>query len=582
MGRNQCQETMTALQSPNLSGRLLSLSLAGEMEDTQARLLPAILGSATKMHTLDLGERKWVTAGRQASWWHEKATGIHRDPPSPEPCLSGGTIRNMWISMASNSTLTFLNLKHRNIQNMGATHLSIYLERWPGLTHLNLSTNMIGNSGASHLSKAISEESSPLRHYDISFNDIGESGLKALADNMPTDTIETLNLKMCLFSNRTVPEAIVALSRCLGRCTSLTKLNLAHLALGDEGTSTLMPNLLAHPNLTHMDFRGNWTSDRGIQDIASLVQHNTALRSLKMVTSPADGTPAYIVAGSEGQTNSHLRSLDWSHTDLNQRCIEAPRGLAVALSQYRGLTDLRLVNNGLNPASMVLLAKSLKSSSQLSHIDVSCNHAGPISAGILARHHPHLQTIILRGCGMGKRAAADLGRGIAKCSILSTLNVSGNDLKNDGIATLLREAPTSITHLDLSRTGTGTGGATGLEGALQRLHISNLDISDNLLNDQGSRALQGDKGVLRKLTQLSIGCNLTSEAGAADLLLHLSTSTTLRQLDLSGHWQDGRKPAWTPELANMRDGCIITGVPPPELIEHPHHREAPRVTYTRS
>ena len=231
---------------------------------------------------------------------------------------------------------------------------------------------------------------------------------------------------------------------------------------------------------------------------------------------------------------------------------------------------------------MAHLAKSLKSSPQLSYIDVSCNHTGPISAGILARHHPLLQTIILRGCGMGKRAAADLGREIAKCSILSTLNVSGNDLKNDGIYTLLRKAPTSITHLDLSRAGTGTGGAARLAEALQRLHIRNLDISHNNLNDWGSRALQGDKGVLRKLTQLSIGCNLTSEAGSVDLLLHLSTLTTLRQLDLSGHWQAGRKPAWTPELANMRDECIITGVPPPELTEHPHPREAPQFTFTHS
>ena len=75
----------------------------------------------------------------------------------------------------------------------------------------------------------------------------------------------------------------------------------------------------------------------------------------------------------------------------------------------------------------------------------------------------------------------------------------------------------------------GNRGATRLALAMRKeaCVLTSLDLSDNIVGDEGAQALAAALCTAARLTRLDLACNLVGDAGATALAAALGTLTSL-------------------------------------------------------
>ena len=97
-------------------------------------------------------------------------------------------------ALSFNSSLTTLDLRSNRLGNLGAASISQALSSNSTLTELNLYSNEIGNKGATAIAEAISINCS-LTTLDLEDNQIGDTGAASIAQALSTNfTFTTLDL----------------------------------------------------------------------------------------------------------------------------------------------------------------------------------------------------------------------------------------------------------------------------------------------------------------------------------------------------------------------------------------------------
>lgn len=158
--------------------------------------------------------------------------------------------------------------------------------------------------------------------------------------------------------------------------------------------------------------------------------------------------------------------------------------------------------------------------SNLEVLDLSRNGLGTVGAETLQRWWmlPKVNALSLNGCGLGVAGARLLARLPAR---LATLHIRDNGLGGEGLNALFGTAWTDLEEIDLGQNGIGPGGfaalsswvliraqrlalagnglgVSGVEG-LRRVfrleEVTNLDVSDNGLGDEGLRELLSDRTI---------------------------------------------------------------------------------------
>jgi serine/threonine protein kinase/hemoglobin-like flavoprotein len=408
------------------------------------------------------------------------------------------------------SSLEQLDFSNNRIRSKGVEFLtkSTHLKR---LKSLNLSRNHLTAGGVESLLRS----ELPLRHLDLSDNDLRTEGAEALSRGA-IKTLESLVLRGNLFGPDGI--AVLAVSSLFD---PVRKLDLARNTIGPSGAAALAVSKNLR-RLRTLVLGQNNLSRQGMELLLSSSGLET-LESLDISSNSLGPNGAMALASS--RLARRLRSLDIA----DNRIEDAGLASLIGTPQLTGLSFLRIAQNGLTPSGISLFDGSAL---QLEMLDLSNNPLGAqgvtqLSAAINKVRVNRLiaQHISISGEFMGELVKS--GRGNIVC-----LDASNNDLGIDGIESLSRTAESvSIRDLSLDRTWSGAEGVKAIVSSPNMINIIKLSISSNQIGDSGLMELVSRTG-LTNLQDLSIQDNRIGGEGAA-ILAASPLATRLKKLNIS-------------------------------------------------
>jgi len=169
--------------------------------------------------------------------------------------------------------------------------------------------------------------------------------------------------------------------------------------------------------------------------------------------------------------------------------------------------------------------------------------AGPAAKLLRRCQLEHLQ---LDSCKLGDGGAETLAAGLSAAPAhgfkLTTLNLTNNDIGDDGTRALAEALPRNqaLQTLNLGRNEIGDDGARALAEALPRNQaLQTLNLGRNEIGDDGARALAEALPRNQALQTLNLGRNEIGDDGARALAEALLRNQALQALDLDGNWNIG-------------------------------------------
>jgi hypothetical protein len=319
-----------------------------------------------------------------------------------EKCCIGPSLAS---SLTFNTTLTSLNLNHNPIGDAGVVALSSAIESPScGIKILSLSSMACSLEGVSALSKALKINrsitsfqigyldgicaplggalaSSPsLRHVTALFFELGESGIKDLANLLATNSLLTsLNLTYMSISH----EAGLEFSYALGSNTTLQSLYISPKSSGTyDSMLGIALGLQKNKHLTSLTLHSDL--DRQTRDaLIQAIRSNTSLKNLHVA--PAGFVESQCLAFFNALLETPASGLESIHMEhCNAKYSAARRFADVLRANSTKLRSISLINCFDIDSDMEDVAEGLAANEHVTYLNMSKGSLGSEGAKHLA------------------------------------------------------------------------------------------------------------------------------------------------------------------------------------------------------
>ncbi|XP_078022806.1 NACHT, LRR and PYD domains-containing protein 12-like isoform X3 [Epinephelus lanceolatus] len=488
--------------------------------------------------------------------------------------LSAGCCRPLTSALSSSSDLKELDLSCNYLMDQGAELLSDWLRKPQcRLKTLRLAGCQFTERGCAALGSSLKSNPAHLRVLDLTGNDLRDGDVTNLCEFLaePRCGLETLSLKSCWLSagccrpltsalssssdlkeldlswNYLMDQGAELLSDWLRKpqCR-LETLRLADCQFTERGCAALGSSLKSNPaHLRVLDLEDNDLTDGGVTKLCEfLAEPRCGLETLRLALCEFTERGCAALGSSLKSNPAHLRVLDLTGNDLRDGDVTK---LCEFLAEPRcGLETLSLNSCRLSAECCRPLTSALSSSSDLKELDLSWNDLMDQGAELLSdwlrKPQCRLETLRLAGCQFTERGCAALGSSLkSNPAHLRVLDLTGNDLRDGDVTNLcefLAEPRCGLETLSLNSCMLSAKRCRSLNSALSSSSdLKELDLSWNYLMDQGAELLSDwlRKPQCRLETLRLAGCQFT-ERGCAALGSSLKSNPAhLRVLDLTGN-----------------------------------------------
>ncbi|CAB4030054.1 NACHT, LRR and PYD domains-containing 14-like, partial [Paramuricea clavata] len=328
---------------------------------------------------------------------------------------------------------------------------------------LDLSRNEINSDDISKLRKAHNNGHCPnLTDLVLSGNNFGDEGASVLWDTLIKwfPKLNRLDVNKCKFTDQCIPKLVKALQ---DECCQLTVLLLLDNAIGDKGACMFFEDALTneHCKLTKLDLTRCKLTGQCIPSLCKALQdEHCQLTSLSLSSKGETciGDEGACMLFKDALTNEHckLTELDLDECSLTDQCIPS---LCNTLQDERcQLTVLSLGRNCISDVGACMLFEDALTNEHCKFTELDFTH-----------------------CVLTDRCIPSLCKALQDehCQ-LTSLSLSSNDIGDEGVCMLFKDAPTN-----------------------EHCKLTELNITGCLLTDQCipslSEALQDEHCVLTKL-----------------------------------------------------------------------------------
>mmetsp|Transcript_14088 Transcript_14088/g.23010 ORF Transcript_14088/g.23010 Transcript_14088/m.23010 type:complete len:526 (+) Transcript_14088:484-2061(+) len=234
---------------------------------------------------------------------------------------------------------------------------------------------------------------------------------------------------------------------------------------------------------------------------------------------------------------SSLQQLNLSHSGLRGEATFFLKMLSMALkAKSCCLKDLNLSNNSLGELGGERLGEALAANSSLQKLDLSLTDLGPEGGAAILRNIPsNLEELILSRNCLGEGCGEAIGDCIQNSNSLRRLVLVGNCLEGKSIAKALR-VNTSLRVLDLEYNNLSPDCYSALGDALQvNTSLLDLNLKFNLVGSEGGLAIARGLAVNKALNTLNMEQNNLGPGVGSELGKALARNSTLTTLLLGGN-----------------------------------------------
>lgn len=341
-------------------------------------------------------------------------------------------------------TKPFIDLKLRQLDLEDIRKLSLELTSNRVVTRLDLSYNNIGKDGAELLSRMLSSNTA-LKQLILVKCALTADGLRFLGNALIENSVLS---RLELAENDIGSGGVGSFAKQLSQNTGLKNLGLSSNQLGDRGFGLLAMSLTSSGALEHLDLSSNGISGStgskkgtfGVRQQGGLERFlgdNKRLKRLSLDGNNIGHGGAESIAAGLRQNSGSLKDLNlaWNPLgDLGGRFIAEALG-----GKECKLQALNLMHTSLGEQTAEALAKSLSENENLLTLDLSINELGDngvAKIGAQLEFFSGLREFSLGSTGAADNAGMALGAGM-KNSKLEVLDLSGNHFSEISVQAML-------------------------------------------------------------------------------------------------------------------------------------------------
>ncbi|CAN6899811.1 unnamed protein product, partial [Brassica oleracea] len=271
--------------------------------------------------------------------------------------------------------------------------------------------------------------------------------------------------------------------------SNLRSLNLSDNALGEKGIRAFASLIKSQRGLEELYLMNDGISEDAARAVRELLPSTGEIRVLQFHNNMTGDEGAIAIAEIVKQCPS-LEDFRCSSTRIGS---DGGVALAEALASCSRLKKLDLRDNMFGVEGGVALAKTLSVLSELTEIYMSYlnleDEGTEALAEALIKSAPRLEVIELAGNDITVKSTGKLAACIALKESLSKLNLSENELKDEGtiiIAKALEEGHDQLAEVDMSTNMMRRAGARALaQTVLKKPTLKLLNINGNFISEEG-------------------------------------------------------------------------------------------------